>query len=136
MAGGRHMASKNVETFRAAHDAFNRRDFDAYVSKMAPSFTYRDHARGVTFSGPEGFKEFLKGWATAFSNAQVTEPTYNDAGQTVIAEFTGRGKNDGALGPLPPTGRSMALPFCEIMRFDTQGRIVEGAAYYDQMTIL
>jgi steroid delta-isomerase-like uncharacterized protein len=130
------MASKNVDTLRAAHQSFNRRDFDAVLRAMAENFSYRDHARGVTFSGREGFREFMQGWVTAFSNAQVTEANYIDAGQTVIAQFTGRGRNDGPLGPLPPTNRSMTLPLCEIFRFDAQGRIVAGAAYYDQMTML
>ena len=30
------MASQNVETFRAAHQAFNRRDFDGVVSATEP----------------------------------------------------------------------------------------------------
>ena len=44
------MASQNVETFRAAHHAFNRRDFDGVVSKMAEDLTYRDQARNATFT--------------------------------------------------------------------------------------
>ena len=32
------MASQNVETFRAAHQAFNRRDFDGVVSKDGRRF--------------------------------------------------------------------------------------------------
>ena len=43
----------------------------------------------------------------------VTELT--DAGDTVVAEFTGRGVNDGPLGPLPASGKQMNHPFCEIL---------------------
>ncbi len=130
------MASQNVETFRAAHQAFNRRDFDGVVSKMADDFTYRDQARNVTFTGRDGFKEFMQGWADAFSNATVTHPTYLDAGDTVIARFQARGVNDGALGPLPETGREIDVPFCEFMRFDDSGQIVSGGIYYDQVTLM
>jgi hypothetical protein len=38
------MASQNVETLRAAHQTFNRRDFDTVVSKMAEGLDYRDQA--------------------------------------------------------------------------------------------
>ncbi len=79
------MASQNVETFRAAHEAFNRRDFDGVVSKMAEGITYRDQARNVTFTGRNGFKEFMQGWAGAFSNATVTDPTYLDAGVDLLS---------------------------------------------------
>ncbi len=130
------MASQNVETFRAAQRAFNGRDFDGAVSKMAEGFTYRDRARNVTFTGRNGFKEFLQGWADAFSNATVTDPTYLDAGDTVIAQFQGRGVNDGALGPLPETGREIDVSFCEFMRFDDNGQIVSGGIYYDQLTMM
>ena len=130
------MASQNVETFRAAHEAFNRRDFDGVVSKMAEGLTYRDQARNVTFTGRDGFKEFMQGWVGAFSNAAVSEPSYLDAGDTVIAQFMARGVNDGAFGPLPKTGREIDVPFCELMRFDDEGQIVSGSIYYDQLTMM
>jgi steroid delta-isomerase-like uncharacterized protein len=130
------MASKNAETFRAAHQAFNKRDFDSVVSVMTDDFVYEDRARGVRFTGRKAFKDFMQGWVTAFSNAEVTASRYADGGNIVVAEFTGRGTNDGPLGPLPKTGRQMNLPFCEIMEFDTTGRIVSGRIYYDQQSLL
>ncbi len=130
------MSLQNAETFGELHRAFNRRDFDGVVSKMAEGFTYRDQARNVTFTGRDGFKEFMQGWADAFSNATVTDPTYLDAGDTVIARFQGRGVNDGALGPLPETGREIDVPFCELMRFDDNGQIASGGIYYDQLTMM
>lgn len=130
------MASRNVDTFKAAHAAFNRRDFDAVVETMAPGFTYRDHARGATFDGREGFREFMQGWATAFSNARAADAHYIDGGDVVVALFVGRGTNDGPLGPMPATGREMELPLCEVMRFDGEGRVVSGELYYDQLTLM
>jgi steroid delta-isomerase-like uncharacterized protein len=130
------MASKNVETFRAAHQAFNKRDFDAVANAMTEGVVYHDRARGVTFEGRSGVKQFLQGWAAAFSNAEVAEPKYSDAGNTVIAEFVGRGTNDGPLGPWPKTGRTMRLPFCEIMTFNEKGQIASGGIYYDQLTMM
>ncbi len=84
------MASQNVETFRAAHEGFNRRDFDGVVSKMADGFTYHDRARNVTFAGRNGFKEFMQGWAEAFSNAAVSDPSYLDRNlSTTMGHSTG-----------------------------------------------
>ena len=130
------MASKNVETFRAAHQAFNRRDFDAVVRAMAEDVAYHDQARGATFDGRDGFREFMQGWVTAFSNAEVSEPTYIDAGDRVIAEFICRGVNDGPLGSLPKTGRQMNLYICEILRFNDKGQVVSGRLYYDQLSLM
>ena len=115
------MASQNVETFRAAHQAFNRRDFDGVVSKMAEDVTYRDQARNVTFTGRKGFKEFMQGWVRAFSNAAVSDPIYLDAGDTVIAQFMARGVNDGAFGPLPQDRSRDRRSFLRAHAFRRQG---------------
>ena len=53
-----------------------------------------------------------------------------------IAQFDGVGTNDGPLDSLPATGRTMNLPFCEIMTYDRDGRIVRGELYYDQVSLL
>jgi hypothetical protein len=46
------------------------------------------------------------------------------------------GINDGPLGSQAPTRHKMRMAFCEIARFDKQGRIVAGSCYYDQYTLL
>jgi steroid delta-isomerase-like uncharacterized protein len=130
------VASRNVETFRSSHQAFNRRDFDAVLSVVVEGIIYQDRARNATFRGRYGFMEFMQGWVSAFSNAQIQDPVYTDAGDVVVAQFVGRGVNDGALGPLPATGKPVEFNFCEIVRFDEKGMVVTVDAYYDQLSIL
>ncbi len=130
------MASRNVETFRAAHDAFNRRDFDAVIASFTDSFAYVDHPRNRTLNRQEFKDVFMRGWADSFSDARVTEREYVDGGDVVVCRFTGRGTNNGPIEGAPPTGRTMSLPFVEILRFDSQGRVTGGEAIYDQVTIL
>ena len=130
------MASKNVETLRAAHESWNRRDFDATVSAMTESISYTDHARNVRFKSRSEFKDWVIAWAKAFSDGKITNPRYLDAGDTVIAEFTVEGTNDGPFGSFAPSGRRMSLAFCEIFKFDASGRIISGGVYYDQFTLL
>jgi steroid delta-isomerase-like uncharacterized protein len=120
----------------AAHRAFNTRDFDAVVNLMAEDVVYQDRARDITFRGRSGFKEFMQGWVTSFSNAEVSEATYTDAGNTVIAQFVGRGVNDGPIGPLPATGKLIKFNYCEILRFNDKGQVISGDAYYDQLSML
>lgn len=130
------MPSHNLDTFRKDHQAFNKRDFDAILKTIREDALYHDHARGQTYKGREGFREFLQGWVSAFSNAEVTKPIYHDAGNIVIAEFIGRGTNDGPLGPVPETGKQMNLPMCEVLRFDEKGMITAGGIYYDQLSLM
>jgi steroid delta-isomerase-like uncharacterized protein len=130
------MASKNVETLRAAHENWNRRDFPGVIRDVAEELVYTDNARGLNLNSRDKFLEWTQAWAKAFSDARITKPEYIDAGDIVVARFTAEGTNDGPLGSFQPTGQRMSLPFCEICHFDQQGRIVMAGCYYDQYTLL
>lgn len=130
------MPSNNVETIRASHESWNNREMAACLKNTADNVVYTDNARGITMNGREQFRTWLESWAKGFSDGRISNPTYFDAGDTVIAQFTAVGTNDGSFGSLKPTGRQISLPFCEITRFDKQGRIISGSAYYDQYSML
>ena len=56
------MASSNVETYRAGHEAFNQRDFEAMTKQYADIIAWTDHAQGRTFRTPQEFRDdFLAG---------------------------------------------------------------------------
>ena len=130
------MASKNVETLRAAHESWNRRDFQGVVRNAAEGLVYTDQARNLTLNTRNKFREWTEAWAMAFSDGKITNPEYIDAGNVVIAQFTAEGTNDGPFASLQPTGRRMSLRFCEVCHFDKDGRLVSGSCYYDQYTLL
>jgi steroid delta-isomerase-like uncharacterized protein len=130
------MASRNVETVQTGHAAFNGRDFDAIAKLLSDDVVYHDRARNITFRGRDGYRQFLQGWVTAFSDARPADPVYVEAGDVVVAEFRGKGTNDGPMGPLPATGKQLDCAFCEVFRFNAKGQIVSTAIYYDQLTIL
>ena len=127
----------NVDKYRSAHQAFNRRDWTALIQNLAADANYTDQARGVTLKDPQELVDYLRAnWVAAFSDAAITEASYIDAGKQVIAQFTAAGTNDGAFGPMPRTGRRVSTQFCEIMRFNAAGQIISGSLYYDLVTIL
>jgi steroid delta-isomerase-like uncharacterized protein len=131
------MSSRNLETYRAGHEAFNRRDFEAMTQHYADSIAWTDHARGQTFSTPEEFRdEFLAGWVHASRDIRITGARYLDAGHTVVSTFSVTGVHDGPLGPFPPTRKGFTLPLCEMWHFDAAGRVTGGELYYDQVSLL
>jgi len=131
------MESSNVETHRAGHEAFNRRDFVAMTSQYADSIAWTDHAQGRTFRTPQEFRaDFLPAWVATSADIKVTDTRYIDAGQTVLSTFTVVGTHDGPLGPFPATGKEFRLPLCEMWHFDSTGRVVGGDIYYDQVSLL
>jgi steroid delta-isomerase-like uncharacterized protein len=130
------MASKNVETLRAAHESWNRRDFDGCTRNLADNYVYTDHARGETLKGKQKFRDYVENWAKAWSDGKITNARYLDAGDVVIAEFIGEGTNDGPFAGMSPSGRRLSFPFCEIWQFDNNGRMLTGRCYYDVYSIL
>jgi hypothetical protein len=103
---------------------------------MKDAISYTDHARGMTITTREEFKEWVGDWAKFFSDGKITKARYVDAGDTTISQFTGRGTNDGTFGPYPATGREIVFDLCEILTFDGEGRIAGGDIYYDQLGML
>ena len=131
------MEPRNIENYRAGHEAFNQRDFEAMTKHYADSIAWTDHAQGRTFRTPQEFRNvFLPGWVQAASDIRITDPRYFDAGQTAVCTFTVVGIHDGPLGPFPATGKEFALPLCELWHFDPSGRVVGGDLYYDQVSLL
>jgi steroid delta-isomerase-like uncharacterized protein len=130
------MAMKNVETLRAAHESWNRRDFDALVRDMADNVVYHDKARNLTLNGKQKFLEWAKAWAAAFPDGRIINAQYIDAGETVVAEFTVEGTNTGPFAGLPATGTKMTCSYGEVTHFDKNGRSVSASGYYDIYTIL
>jgi steroid delta-isomerase-like uncharacterized protein len=130
-------SSLNLQTYRAGHDAFNQRDFEAMVKHYADSIRWTDRARSLTFRTPAEFKNvFLAGWVEASRDIRIAEPCYIDAGPTAISTFTVVGTHDGPLGPFPATGKEFSLPLCEMWHFDSSGRVIGGDLYYDQASLL
>ena len=131
------MTSENVETYRAGHEAFNRRDFEAMTRRYADSIVWTDHPQGRTFRTPQEFTvDFLAGWVGACSDIQITDARYLDADRTVVCTFTVVGRQDGPLGPFPATGKQFSLPLCEMWHFDPSGHVVGADLYYDQVSLL
>jgi hypothetical protein len=89
------MSAKNVKTLRAAHESWNKRDFAGVIDNAAESFTYTDHARALTLSSREKFREWTEGWAKAFSDGRITNPQCVDAGNMVVAQFTAEAPTTG-----------------------------------------
>jgi len=129
------MAS-NVELLRAAHDSWNRRDFEGVIRNLAERATYTDHASGRTLKGKNEIRNWTESWARALPDGKILNPVYIDAGDIVVTQFIGEGTNTGMFNGLPPSGRRVSFSFCEVWHFDRSGRMVSGEAYYDQYSLL
>jgi steroid delta-isomerase-like uncharacterized protein len=126
----------SVDVIRDSDQAFNGHDAAGTARACAENFTYTDHASGQTYKGVEEFTAFLDSWFAAFPDTAIDEGQYIASGGVVVHQSVERATNRGPLGTLPATGRTMSIPFCEVWRLDSEGRIVAGDLYYDQLSLL
>jgi ketosteroid isomerase-like protein len=109
---------------------------DAFVTD---DMTSVDIPTGVTTHGKQEFKQYFKGWATAFSDGRVEVTNVAATDDASLVEFTGRGTHDGPLtgptGAIPPTGRKIEIRFCSVGRL-VNGKIAESRLYYDALGLL
>jgi len=124
------------ETHARLHDSFNKRDFASIEEQLAPGYLYEDLPRAITIKTPGEFTEYLQAWRAALSDATVGGPTYTEGADFSVAMFHGRGHFDGTLGDFKATGRFMDLPMCEVLHYSSDGHVLSGEIYYDQLTML
>lgn len=125
-----------ADIHRAAHQAFNQRDYPEVVSAFTDEIEFHDHPRQFTTKGPQEFLDYLRGWAASFSDAHAADARYLEGPSHSLALFHAKGTNDGPLGPLPASGRQLYLPMCEILHYDDEGRVTRGEIFYDTTGIM
>jgi hypothetical protein len=82
------MSSKNVETVRAAHESWNRRDFQGVIRDSVEGLVYTDHGRSLTLNTRDKFREWTEGWANAFSDGKISDPEYIRSNRPTAASLT------------------------------------------------
>jgi ketosteroid isomerase-like protein len=96
------MSQENVELVSEAVDAFNRRDFDAFIARVHPDVEWDDTegfpgVRGV-YRGRAGVREWWKAWLEARERIhfEVEEITEGSDGRVLVGGLvTGRGRGSG-----------------------------------------
>ena len=132
-------AQDNVKIARKNYETFNNRDFDGAVAQAAENIELLNVPLGVTLHGPEGFRQYVQGWATAFPDSRVEVTNIVASEEGVVTEFRGRGTHTGPLsgptGEIPATGRSVDVPFCDVIQIKN-GKISSIHTYYDVATMM
>lgn len=92
---------------------------------------------GGTINGIDGFLEFAKAFWRAFPDGRLQPKLFIEEGNRLMVEGVHTGTHTGVLampnGELPPTGKSLVLPYSDIFEA-AAGRIVGHRVYWDEMT--
>ncbi len=130
---------ENARLPQEIHQAFNDRNFDRVDDLVTQDVEWENVATGETFSGPEGVKQFMQGWADAFSDSKTEVQEVHAGDDFAVNEFAGRGTHDGTLqgpaGGIEPTNRSVDVQFCEVYHI-RDGKISHGRTFFDAATMM
>ena len=95
-----------------------------------------DISSGMVLRGPEGVKQFLLVFSTAFPDSYGELTAMFAREDHAVVEVIFPGKHNGVLhsaaGDLLPTGRRVALRACEVFQIKER-KIIRHATYYDAL---
>jgi steroid delta-isomerase-like uncharacterized protein len=124
---------------QTVYDCYNARDFERSASLAAEDVEIVNLATGQTFRGRAGLIAFLGGWAAAFPDSMVEVRRIVASEDGAAVEFVGRGTHLGPLagpaGTIPPTGRTVEIPFHDAWEV-RGGELSRGRLYFDSLTML
>ncbi len=115
-------------------ESWNRRDWEAFRRVLDDQYTYTG-GDGQLQRGPEAGVAVGRMFATAFPQGRIDIRQVHAAGDTAIVEFTGRGKHDGDLMGIAPTGREMNINVCTVLTI-RDDKIVAEREYMDMLTMM
>jgi steroid delta-isomerase-like uncharacterized protein len=120
---------------RVLEEMFNKGNLDLADEVFAPDYVDHDPAMPEDIRGPEGFKEYVSIFRTAFPDIHLEIEDQVAEGDKVVTRWTGTGTHEGELMGIAPTGNKVTLPGMEIVRI-SGGKLAEGWEGYDSMVLM
>jgi len=119
---------------RLIEETFNRGNLDVTDEVIAPSFVrYKANVPGR--EGPEGYKQLVKVFRTAFPDLRVTIEDMIAEGDKVAIRQTYRGTHKGDLMGNPPTDRPVTFTGMCLYRI-ADGKLAEEWIEYDALGMM
>jgi len=109
----------NEATIRKAYQVAEDKDVAGWVNSFTKDGTFTDQSIGVTYRG-EALGHTVEVYAAAFPDMHRELYRFFEVGDTVIVELALQGTHKGSLalpsGTIPPTGKRMDAPCCDVFR--------------------
>ncbi len=133
---GEQRGRDNEAVVLAMIAAVNGRDFDALDTLIAADVTRRSGATPeLIITSLDGFKAFLHQDLAGTPDAQQEVNVIFSGGGWVAVHVTYRGTQTGQMGPFPPSGKALELPFIGLLRVE-DGLIREILVEWDNLNAL
>ena len=120
---------------RFLQEGINKGNVGIADELCSPDFV--SHFSGVPgpLRGIEAWKQLASGYFTAFPDLHVTPEDYVADGDKVVARWSWRGTQSGAMMGIPPTGKQVHVTGMGIYRIDGN-KIAEQWVQEDMLTLM
>ena len=122
-------------THRFFEEVFNGGNLAIVDEIKSSSYVFHGPSLPEPIRGPEGFKQYLMLFRTAFPDLHSTIEDLIAEGEQVTVRFTFTGTQQGELMGMPPTGKQVRVTAILIARL-ANGKFVEGWITYDGLGML
>jgi ketosteroid isomerase-like protein len=133
------MALDSEQIVRRAYAIAEVKDLQGWVDAFTEDGTFTDMSIGTVFRGPDGLPEQVVNYATAFPDMHRELHRVYVSGDIVVVQLALQGTHQGPLnlpyGTLPPTGKRMDAPCCDVFEL-TGGKIRRFDCYPSGSVIL
>jgi len=132
------MTLDNEQIVRNAYQIAEDKDLKAWVAAFTEDGTFTDQSIAVTYRGPDGLPVQVENYARAFPDMHRELYQLYVAGNFVVVQLALQGTHRGPLnlptGTLPPTGKRMDAPCCDV--FELAGRKIKRFDCYPEGSII
>ncbi len=133
------MALDNERIVRKAYQIAEDKDLEGWVAAFTADGTFTDESIGVTYRGPDELPVQVENYARAFPDMHRELYRLYVSGDIVVVQLALQGTHLGPLnlplGTLPPTGKRMDAPCCDVFEL-SDGKIKRFDCYPEGSVIL
>ena len=117
--------------------AFGQGNMDVVDELIAPDYVHHfpDDPEGGGVRGPEGMKELIGSFRSAFPDIEFTIEEQVAEEDKVVMRLTARGTHQGELQGIPPTSRRVTV-MGMVMSRSAGGKMVESWELYDNLGMM
>ncbi len=127
--------SNQLRVRRFFDEMCNGRKLEIAPDLFHANHVYHDPASPWVGSGPDGMKQLISAYQTAFPDAEWTVHEVLSSGNTVMTRWTATGTHKRSLQGITATGREVAVTGIWMHRF-TGGKIIESWNHWDMLGML
>jgi len=120
---------------RLVEEGFNKHNLKLLDEIFAKDAISHDPSQPNLGRGPEGARESMQVYTTAFPDSKLVIEREIAEGDYVVQYLSTKGTHAGPLGNIPATGKKTNVTGVIISKFEN-GKVVETWSLWDQLTLM